>query len=358
VGTRLLTAILLTVTMLLAACGAAATPTSAPAPAPASGGGATAASAAPRASATSAKAAFPLEITDGTGAIFKFDRAPKIGCWWYGCTEMMADLGLVPHAAGVTEEELNKPFYFPAGKPAHRIADINNPEQWAAAGVDVIIARTPSSPNSEGLKVAAPVFYMHAFSATKLRGADEFILNTRLMGQLAGAPDRAEAAIARYEAALATVKKAAPPGASGTTIAVLFAGEGYRLLSADQPFCDIIGKNGLGKCLPEAAPGGTSTIEMNAEEFLRLNPGWIAYQTFAGTPGPETRADPVWQQLGAVKAGQVYKAGTRYYCCSLRGLIHSLQEYAAYTFGPAASIPKPGPVPDFDPLKSPLLGSR
>jgi ABC-type Fe3+-hydroxamate transport system substrate-binding protein len=333
--------------VLVAACGAGGDQAPATSP-PAAGGG-----------ATVARPVFPLTVTDATGKAYTFDRAPKLGCLWYGCTEILADLGVPPHAAGVTEEETSKPFYFPAGPPTHRVVDINNPEQWAAAEVDLILTRGPAAPAHDALKAAAPVFYLHGFSSSDLRGADEFIANTRIMGQLTGTPDLAEAAIGRFEQAVARLKEAAPAGTANTTVAVLFGNrDGYFVLTPDQPFCDVIARNGLGTCVNIAPPGGTSAIEVNAEEFLKLNPGWIAVQGFAGSKSPETRTDPVWQQLGAVQAGHVYSAGNRYYCCSLRGLIHSLQEYGHHAFGQGATIPPPGPLPDFDPTKSALLERR
>lgn len=339
---------------------AAASPASAP-PAAATAGSIPQAAAtttiAPRSSATPA-AAFPLEIADSTGKVFKFDRAPKIGCWWAGCTEIMADLGVSPQATSLTPDLFTKPFWFPAGPPAQRVADLNNPEQWAAAGVDLIITRGPASPNTEALKTAAPVFYLHGWSTSNLRGVAEFVENTRIMGKLTGQPERAEAAIQRFDQVVAALKKVAPATMASSTIGVIFTGDTYVAVTPDQPFCDVIAKNGFGKCLAIATPGGTSSLEINAEEFLKLNPTWIAVQGLTGTAGPDSRPDPIWKQLGAVKDGHVYAAGNRYYCCSLRALAHALQEYAAYTFGPQANIPKPGPVADFDPTKSPLLGTR
>ncbi len=105
--------------------------------------------------------AFPLTITDAAGQEFTFDALPKIGCWWAGCTEMLADLGIVPHAASYTKENANSVFFYPVGVPAHNIADTQNPELWAAVEVDVILMRVPNDPAHDPLKAAAPIFYLH-----------------------------------------------------------------------------------------------------------------------------------------------------------------------------------------------------
>ena len=48
--------------------------------------------------ATTTEALFPLTITDATGQEFTFDAPPKIGCYWYGCFEALADLGVPVYA--------------------------------------------------------------------------------------------------------------------------------------------------------------------------------------------------------------------------------------------------------------------
>src|SRR5436190_24177762 len=120
---------------LLAACGgqsAPAAPAGAPIAAPSAP--AVAPSAAPSApTAVPASAAgFPLTIADATGKEFTFGAPPKIGCWWAGCTEMLADLGLAAHAGSYTEEQSKSVFLYPAGVPQQHIADTQNPEHWAA----------------------------------------------------------------------------------------------------------------------------------------------------------------------------------------------------------------------------------
>jgi len=105
----------------------------------------------------------------------------------------------------------------------------------------------------------------------------------------------------------------------------------------------------LGNCIGE----GAASYEVNAEEFLNLDPDWIVYQT--GDASYQERTDPVWAELRAVKAGQVFDAtNNRYYCCSTRGLILALQDYANHLL-PAGTVPPTGPQGEFDPTQSPLV---
>jgi ABC-type Fe3+-hydroxamate transport system substrate-binding protein len=349
--TRLASAIGFSVCLLAAGCAAPApeptAPTAPPAPQPAS----TASPPKPTAQTapSSGKVAYPITLTDATGKTFTFDRPQKLGCVWVGCSEMLSDFGLPIYAASYTGP--NVLSYSSA--PTHVIADSNNPEHWAAAGVDLIVHRVPAIPSHEPLAAAAPIFYMHAWDSSSTGALTEYVTNYRLMGQLVDAPGTAEQAIARFETFTARLKEMAPARAAASRTAVLFAGDGYVLMTQNQPFCVVLAQNNMGQCVATTSIGSQSTIELSGEEFLRFDPDWIVYQ---GT-GSATRADPVWKQLEAVRDGHVYDAGNRYYCCSFRALIHALQEYAHYVFAPDVAVPNPGPVATFDPLTSPLLGT-
>ncbi|MBX3013030.1 MAG: ABC transporter substrate-binding protein [Caldilineaceae bacterium] len=308
----------------------------------------------PAAATTSAAAdLFPLTITDAAGQEFTFDAPPKIGCWWAGCNEILADLGVAAHAGTYTDETAASPFFFPVGTPAFRIEDTRNPEQWAASEADIVIMRVPPSDDLQAVNAAVPIFYLHhpSYGESSQSGYQAFYENLRIVGQLIGQPAAADAAIARFETAMSNLRAIATAGGTVPTVAVLFNGDGYGIIGAGSPFCLALAEVGLGQCVGDLiAP---SDYELNAEEFLALNPDWIVYQL--GEKSYQERNDPVWSQLAAVKANQVYDAqGHRYYCCSLRGLIHALQEFVHYT-QPAANIPEPGFWLDFDPLQSPLV---
>lgn len=294
---------------------------------------------------------FPLTITDAAGQEFTFDAPPRIGCWWAGCTEILADLGLVAHAAGYDEETAKSIFAYPHGLPPQQIADTQNPELWAAAEVDIVIMRVPLAPEHEAYNLATPVFYLHhpSYGESDQSGYDAFIENLRIVGQLTGQPDAAEAAITRFTTALETLRTFSTPAIAAQTVAVLFQGDGYRMIGPGNPFCVALAEAALGNCIGE----GAASYEVNAEEFLNLDPDWIVYQT--GDTSYQDRTDPIWAELSAVKAGQVFDAtNNRYYCCSTRGLILALQDYANHVL-PAGTVPATGPQGEFDPTQSPLV---
>lgn len=297
------------------------------------------------------EALFPLTITDAAGQEFTFDAPPRIGCWWAGCTEILADLGLVAHAAGYDEETAQSIFAYPYGVPPQQIADTQNPELWAAAEVDIVIMRVPVAPEHDAYKLATPVFYLHhpSYGESDQSGYAAFIENLRIVGQLTGQPEAAEAAIARFTTALETLRAFSTPEIAAQTVAVLFQEDGYRMIGPGNPFCVALAAAQLGNCIGE----GAASYEVNAEEFLNLDPDWIVYQT--GDASYQERTDPVWAELRAVKAGQVFDAtNNRYYCCSTRGLILALQDYANHLL-PAGTVPPTGPQGEFDPTQSPLV---
>ncbi|MEX1021128.1 MAG: ABC transporter substrate-binding protein, partial [Litorilinea sp.] len=216
---------------------------------------------------------------------------------------------------------------------------------------DLILMRVPVNPDHEPLKAAAPIFYLHhpSYGESAQSGYAAFVENLRLVSQLTGQPDAAEVAIARFDTVLENLRAISTPETHTLSVAVLFQGEGYRVIGPGNPFCVALAAAQLGQCVGE----GDASYEINAEEFLGLDPDWLIYQS--GDGSYQDRTDPVWSELSAVKEGRVYDAlGNRYYCCSLRGLIHALQEYVHYVV-PDANIPAPGPWLDFDPVQSPLL---
>ena len=301
--------------------------------------------------AAAATTGFPLTLTDAMGQEFTFDAPPKIGCYWYGCYEAFADLGVPFYAGAMAPEELASVFYSPAGPPTHLIADDSNPENWAAAEIDLFVTRVSDSADLDAMRQAAPVFFLHhpSYGESDQQGYAAYYQNLRLLGALVGKPEAAEAAIARFEAVLTNLKALSTPETEALKIAVVFSGDTYRIIAPDNPFCAVTAEVGLGHCVGE----GAATAEVSAEAFLAFDPDWIVYAGFGESY--QDRTDPVWTQLTAVKEGQVFDAaGSRYYCCSTRGLINALQDYVSHIL-PDAGIPNPGVELDFDPLQSPLV---
>ena len=342
--------------MLLAACAA-------PPPTSTSSSAATTAPAAPAtdvptAAAESATPAeetaasiegFPITLTDATGQSFTFDRPQKLGCYWYGCIEAFADLGIPVYAVALSPDEITSKFYSPAGAPTHLLTDDSNPEQWAAAEIDLFLTRVPPSDGMEPFKAVAPIFYLHhpSYGESPVKGYQAYIEDLKLIGQLTGQNEAAQAAIARFTNTLANLKTLSTPETAAQTVGII-SSDSYNAVGPENPFCVALAEVRLGKCIGS----GAKSVEYNAEAFLEINPDWIVHQKF--DTGYADRKDPVWAQLKAVKAGHVYDAGTRYYCCSTRGLILSLQEFASHAL-PDAGIPAPGPQLDFDPTQSPLV---
>ncbi len=306
---------------------------------------------------TVAESLFPLTITDAAGIEHTFATQPNLGCLWYGCTEIMAELGLPMHASIISAEEAQSAFYAPVGAPTHLLEDWQNPELWAAAEVDVIITRVPASPDDDALKAAAPIFYLHhpSYGASAQTGYQAYLENIRLLAQLSGNPAAADTAIARFETMKEKLKALATEETANQTVAILFSGEGFGGLSVDNPFCALLAEVGLGQC-PLAAEG-EAWLDLNAEQFLALDPDWIVYQVF-GEESHADREDPVWGELTAVKEGRVFDTvSNRYYCCSTRGLIHAFQDFVSNVL-PAADIPNPGPQLEFDANASPLVQTQ
>lgn len=340
--------VLVLLLLLAAACAAPATQ---PAPAAATAADTT---------AVVAPIGFPLTITDAVGQEFTFDAPPKIGCDWLGCQEILTDLGVVPQASYWGGRPST--FLTPLGQPPYIVSDWMNPEQWAAAEIDLLIKRGPANPNDDALAAMVPIFrtYFPPGGTTGPTGIDAYYENARLLGQLTGKPNEAEAIIDRFEAVQEKLRTLATDATRALRIAPIFGDPAaYYALGNDNPFCTVIADTGLGQCMEAGW-----WEEVNAEAFLGYDPDWIIYmdQNWPALVDAEAadvadRTDPIWPELTAVKEGRVYKAATqRFDCCSTRILTHALQDYVSHVL-PEAGIPAPVAINDFDPQQSPLLAT-
>lgn len=302
-------------------------------------------------------AAYPIEVTDAEGIVHRFEAQPKILCMWAGCPEILAELGLTPHAAAGTREanEEGAIFNYPPGQlPETYIEDTQNVELIEQAGVDLVVKRVPASPEDDALTQVVPVFYLHHpdYGESAVGGWEAYRENVRLIAAVMGQPEEAaQGVLDRFDAVLEKLKAGAPADAAERTLMVMFNSEGYNIIGPDSPFCDLIQTNDLGQCVGEGTGG-----ELSAEAVLALDPDWIAVQVSAADETWETRSDPTWERLTAVQEGHVYNAGNRYYCCGLRGLTHSLQSYAHYVL--EMDVPDPGwNWRDWDITTSPLVAN-
>ncbi|MEM7091720.1 MAG: ABC transporter substrate-binding protein [Actinomycetota bacterium] len=293
---------------------------------------------------------YPITISDSYGNEFTFDERPRIGCAWYGCIEAGAELGVTFEAAIITEEEADSTF-FGALQPDVLIVDFLNPEEWAAADVDlVVLSPASNTPELDPIRQVNPLFYLHYdnFLAPQWEGViggyEGYLENLRLLGQLMDRTAEAEEAIARFDRLVESLATYATPEMADQTIAIIGL-LGYAALGPGNAFCQILNEAGHGTCIGE----GVAQI-LNAEAFLALDPDVILDQDPAARDG-----DPIWPNLSAVQDGTVYDiVSNRHYCCSTSGLVHVTQEYLSLRF-PDAGVEDPGPVEDFDSRLSPLV---
>ncbi|MEM9654188.1 MAG: ABC transporter substrate-binding protein [Actinomycetota bacterium] len=295
---------------------------------------------------------YPLTIADAFGTEFTFDAPPRVGCGWYGCVEAGAELG-VPFAASIATEEESASAYYGRAAPDVFITDFLNPEEWAAADVEILMVSPGSvqAPDFAPVAEVVPVFSLHYDNFLSdqwpgvLGGYDAYIENIRLIGQIMDRQAEAEAAIARFDAVVENLAAYATPETAEETIGIIGL-LGYASLASGSALCQVLNEAGHGTCV------GSGVAEiLNAEAFLALNPDFVID---TGDPA-ERETDPIWPQLAAVQNDNFINFETdRFYCCSTLGLILASQEYVHKRF-PDAGMPAPGPNADFDPRTSPLV---
>jgi ABC-type Fe3+-hydroxamate transport system substrate-binding protein len=331
--------------------------------------GGTNASSASGSTAPGQSAKFPVTITDAVGHKHTFDKpVTKIGCYWAGCDEDLADLGLVPAASSNIQNENGKLVY-PLGQPSADITKMggeDNPESWAAAGVDLIVVRGPANADIKAFESVAPVLYLYApgfDDSTPYKGLKGYEQNLRLLAEVTGRPDAADKAIKRFDTFMSALKAKAPANAAKATVAAIFqSNDGtYTLVGPTSPFCVGLVQYGMGRCVESASRNATSW-QINSEAFLALNPDWIVYM--GGESGKSTswvkRSDATWKKLSAVLARHVYDdPAAREYCCSMRVLAPTYQLYGYQVWGSGSGVADPGAILDYNytDKSSPVAGS-
>lgn len=306
---------------------------------------------------TSASEGFPVTVTDAAGKKHTFDKpVTKIGCHWYYCYDVLADLGIRPQA-GKPYTNSDGKVMFPLGQPVNDVESLggsNSPESWAQSDVELIVARVHSDDRLKALESAGTIF---SLSSPGDKGAVQTELakkNLELVGQITGRQEQAKKAIARFDKFVADLKAKAPQDAATNAIVQLYnVGENYVMSSPTLPFCSIVADNGLGKCAT-SSDWNSGTYQINAEAFLKLDPQWIAYQ--GNGKSWKDRKDPIWPRLTAVKSGRVYDlpAGGEIDSVGLRSQQYFLHLYA---FTVLKNASDPGPLTGYDPETATVAGA-
>lgn len=295
---------------------------------------------------------FPVTVTDAAGTALTVDKpVTRIACYWYGCNAMLAELGLLPVVTW-KDESLRSPIFLGAGYD--RVAtteDWKDPEEIGGSRPELIIGRTPTSKDFDALSVAGRTFYMDGGFD---KGIEVYERNLRWLGQLTGRSDRADQAIKRFQSVLAAVKAKLPQDAPDTSLAVLSGYEPskYAVFFDNVIFCQLIEKHGMGDCVltpPAGLKVEDAYGEISGEYLLKADPDLIANQSDGtGATSVRARKDAVWSKIRAVREGRAYDTDAQYYCCSLRELQYTLEDYVHRAF-PDAGYRDPGPARTYDP---------
>lgn len=183
---------------------------------------------------------------------------------------------------------------------------------------------------------------------------ETYAQNLRWLGELTGRSEQAEQAIARFDGVLAAVRERMPADAAELTFAVMdgYDTSKYAVFFDDVIFCDLLEAQGMGNCVLTPPPGTTvedAYGEVSGEYLLEVSPDVIAHQgDGTAATSMSARTDPLWSRIPAVRDGRAYDTQAQYYCCSLRELQYTVEDYAFHAF-PDAGFRDPGPAKEYDP---------
>jgi iron complex transport system substrate-binding protein len=246
------------------------------------------------------QAAEPVTVHDAFGRSVTLTAPPQhIVPIFASNTEIVASLGLADRIVGIEaytrypSEVLDRPLV--GGRLGFSV------DAMVALAPDLVIV-TPSRQAANQLidpmeRIGVPIVVLLQ------RSVPEILDNIRLIGRLAGVPERGAEVAARFEARLASVKRKVEGRAPPSTIMITGRlGSGLMLVAREGTYTgDAIVLAGARFALP-----GTQTIaQVSPEAILNADPDVLLW---AGSTRDleELVARPGWSEMRAVKGGRAH----------------------------------------------------
>ncbi|HYD07629.1 MAG TPA: ABC transporter substrate-binding protein [Reyranella sp.] len=247
-----------------------------------------------------AQAAEPVTVQDAFGRSVTLPAPPqRIVPIFASNTEIVASLGLADRIVGIEaytrypREVLDRPLV--GGRLGFSVDAV------AALRPDLVVV-TPSRQAANQLidpmeRIGVPIIVLLQ------RSVPEILDNIRLMGRVAGLPERGAEVAARFEARLAAVQRRVERRPAPSTIMITGRlGNGLMLVAREGTYTgDAIALAGARFALPD-----TRTIaQVSPEAILNADPDVLLW---AGTERglKELIARPGWSELRAVKTGRAH----------------------------------------------------
>lgn len=326
---NLLLGLLLTIGLLLSACGEN-TPTPATPPT-ATAGVTTAAATTARATTAvanttaapttaAASVQYPLTVTDGSGVSVTLPKKPeRIVCLTEACLDALVELEL-PMPVAVTDlfygAAINPRIYGENARSIGRIPYKDNSidlELLAQFKPDLIIDSEGQGTPRDAVKKIAPLYVMGS-----VKNVQDAVSVLKQFAQVVDRRQQAEVATKRLTDKLAAYKAKSPRDVTLLIMANYTDGSQY-ISTKEQAICATL--NEVVKCGIEAPSVYVGYAQVSLEALLQFDPQVILANTVLGSPkGAYTQelvsqqeqtkktilANPLWQNISAVKNNKVY----------------------------------------------------
>lgn len=245
--------------------------------------------------------------TDILGREIAFEAVPvKVATTYMPLWEALLMLDIKPIAAGGAEQYI-------ATWPPFQTLDLSgtedigskdvNMEKLASLKPDLILHQARDLSNVDLAKYEAISKVAVFGNETKM----DWRLSLREVGKLMNCLEKAERVIADVEQTLKEARESFETSYHDQTVVVLSMMAADHLVYAYRPeFYDK--KTGLGLNTPEGFTEDTNFTGLSLETLVAMNPDYLFVNVFSGSEAQYEAlgANPVWQSLKAVKAGQVY----------------------------------------------------
>lgn len=250
-----------------------------------------------------APASAEITMTDSVGRTLTFAEPPtRVVALYNEAFGQMASLGIRPVATLVSPEmAADEDYYFEDGASIPLVGNMDgspDPELVASFEPDLVIGwNAEEAATMEGI---AP-FY----ATDGVRGIEGVKDNLRDLGTILGIPERAEAAIADFEARAAAYAAQVP----GRPTVLKLGAEGadrFFIASVGDPACLLLD---LVATCEWASPDGGWSYQATAEAVLALDPDVIVLGNWSEMDDADfwaaLDANPLWGEIRAVQEGRV-----------------------------------------------------
>jgi iron complex transport system substrate-binding protein len=253
-----------------------------------------------------------IEVEDAAGRMVQLERpAERIVCLDGSCIDALSELGLVPEAVSNLNMASHPDYFGPDAAIGQIAGSFFEPDIEEIIMLEPDLVLGTLGVHSDLVAAIEPVAPVYLQSIPSLDEARAYV---RTIGELTDRRTEADEAVEAFDARLAAYADAV----DGARVPLSMYG-------SDLDFGIDAANSIIGQLLAEVtaypwpeSDDVTGFLDFSVERILEVDPDAIFVQTFAFDPdtrplSEQLQENPLWSELAAVQAGEVYEVDTAYW---------------------------------------------